>query len=35
MVVGVIGATISPWQMFYLQGAVVEKEVFIKEFEIF
>ena len=27
MVVGVVGATISPWQMFYLQGAVVEKEV--------
>jgi Mn2+/Fe2+ NRAMP family transporter len=30
MVVGVIGASISPWQMFYLQGAVVEKEVSLK-----
>jgi Mn2+/Fe2+ NRAMP family transporter len=30
MVVGVVGATISPWQMFYLQGAVVEKEVSLK-----
>ncbi len=30
MAIGVVGATIAPWQMFYLQGAVVEKSVSLK-----
>lgn len=30
MVVGMIGATIAPWQMFYIQAAIVEKEVTLK-----
>ena len=30
MIIGVIGATIAPWQMFYLQAAIVEKEVTLK-----
>lgn len=30
MVVGVIGTTIAPWQMFYIQSSIVEKEVSLK-----
>ncbi len=30
MVLGVVGATIAPWQMFYLQASIVEKEVTLK-----
>jgi NRAMP (natural resistance-associated macrophage protein)-like metal ion transporter len=30
MVIGVIGTTIAPWQMFYIQASVVEKGVSLK-----
>ena len=30
MIIGVVGATIAPWQMFYIQAAIVEKEVTLK-----
>ncbi len=32
MIVGVIGTTIAPWMQFYLQSAVVEKEVRIADY---
>ena len=32
MVVGVVGTTIAPWMQFYLQSAVVEKEVEISQY---
>ncbi len=30
LALGIVGATISPWQLFYLQAAVVEKDVTVK-----
>jgi NRAMP (natural resistance-associated macrophage protein)-like metal ion transporter len=32
MLVGVVGTTIAPWMQFYLQSAVVEKRITIKEY---
>jgi NRAMP (natural resistance-associated macrophage protein)-like metal ion transporter len=32
MLVGVVGTTIAPWMQFYLQSAVVEKGVTVKEY---
>ncbi len=32
MLVGVIGTTIAPWMQFYLQSAVVEKRITVKEY---
>lgn len=32
MVVGVIGTTIAPWQQFYIQSAVVEKGITVKDY---
>jgi Mn2+/Fe2+ NRAMP family transporter len=34
MAIGVIGTTVAPWQMFYIQAAVVEKGVRIKEYPL-
>ncbi len=32
MLVGVVGTTIAPWMQFYLQAAVVEKRITVKEY---
>jgi Mn2+/Fe2+ NRAMP family transporter len=32
MVVGVVGTTIAPWMQFYLQSAIVEKEVEVSQY---
>jgi len=32
MVVGIVGTTIAPWMQFYLQSAVVEKEVEVSQY---
>ena len=32
MLVGVVGTTIAPWMQFYLQSAVVEKRITVKEY---
>ncbi len=32
MLIGVIGTTIAPWMQFYLQSAVVEKRITVKEY---
>src|SRR5580658_1175003 len=32
MVIGVVGTTIAPWMQFYLQSAVVEKGITVKEY---
>lgn len=33
MVIGVIGTTIAPWMQFYIQSAIVEKGVTVKEYK--
>src|SRR5271157_5121089 len=33
MLIGVVGTTIAPWMQFYLQSAVVEKGVRLKDFK--
>jgi Mn2+/Fe2+ NRAMP family transporter len=33
MIIGVVGTTIAPWMQFYLQSAVVEKGVKLKEYK--
>ncbi|MGB9792899.1 MAG: Nramp family divalent metal transporter, partial [Thermacetogeniaceae bacterium] len=33
MLIGLVGTTIAPWMQFYLQSAVVEKGISIKEYE--
>src|SRR5207302_7593462 len=32
MLIGMVGTTIAPWMQFYLQSAVVEKGVSVKEY---
>jgi Mn2+/Fe2+ NRAMP family transporter len=32
MLVGIVGTTIAPWMQFYLQSAVVEKRITVKEY---
>src|SRR5439155_11069692 len=33
MLIGMVGTTIAPWMQFYLQSAVVEKGVSVKEYK--
>ena len=34
LVVGLIGTSITPWMQFYIQAAVVEKGITVKNFSI-
>ena len=35
MIIGLVGTTIAPWMMFYIQSSVVEKGISLKKSEIF
>jgi len=34
MVIGLVGTTIAPWMQFYLQSAIVEKNVAVKDYKL-
>jgi NRAMP (natural resistance-associated macrophage protein)-like metal ion transporter len=34
MIIGLVGTTIAPWMQFYLQAAIVEKNVSVKEYRM-
>jgi Mn2+/Fe2+ NRAMP family transporter len=34
MVIGLVGTTIAPWMQFYLQSAVVEKNIAVKDYKL-
>jgi Mn2+/Fe2+ NRAMP family transporter len=34
MIIGLVGTTIAPWMQFYLQAAIVEKNVSVKEYKM-
>ncbi len=34
MVIGLVGTTIAPWMQFYLQSAIVEKNVLVKDYKL-
>jgi Mn2+/Fe2+ NRAMP family transporter len=34
MVIGLVGTTIAPWMQFYLQAAVVEKNIAVKDYKL-